>query len=91
MVVVEDVRLGNCKFPIQDIQKLALNPTDVAFAKGTRHERPVDVFQRRIICVLREAVSIASSEEKKLCKYLGSKHEGAEEDAFVCPFLGVNG
>jgi hypothetical protein len=73
MVEVKDVRLGNSKFPIQNIQKLALNPADITPAKGARHEGPVGVFQCGIVCVL------------------GSKHEGAEEDTFMRPFLGVDG
>lgn len=52
MVVTQEIVLRNPELKIEHIEKLAFDPTDIAFPKHTRANRPMDVFERRVIQIL---------------------------------------
>ena len=54
VVVREEVGLSESELVVEDVEELALYPADVALAKDTCAERPVDVLQGRVVAVLRE-------------------------------------
>lgn len=51
-MMTENVVFRNCQFEIKHVQELALNTTDVALAKHTGAECPVDIFESGIVEVL---------------------------------------
>jgi len=48
----EEIGLGNREVPVEDFDELALNPSDIALAKGTGYHSPMNIFQSRVIGVL---------------------------------------
>lgn len=52
-----DIFFGDAQLEIEDIEKLALYPTDVALAKHASAHSPVHVLKRRVIQILQTCVS----------------------------------
>lgn len=52
MVVGQDVILGDREVPVKDLEKLSFDSPHVALAKNTSTQRPVNVPESGIICVL---------------------------------------
>jgi len=47
----EEIGFGNSEIPIEDLDELALNPTNVTLAEGAGDHRPMNVLQGRVIGV----------------------------------------
>jgi len=47
----EEIGFGNSEIPVEDFDKLALDPTDVALAEGAGDHSPMNVLQGRVIGV----------------------------------------
>ena len=52
MVMGQNVILGYREVPVEDLEKLSFDPTHVALAENTSAQRPVNVSESGIICVL---------------------------------------
>lgn len=48
---IDNVRFGNGELPIEHVQELTLDATDVPFAEQTGGDRPMVVFQSRVVGV----------------------------------------
>ena len=48
----EEIGFGNSQIPIENLNELALDPSNITFAKRVRDHRPVDVLQSRVVGVL---------------------------------------
>ena len=46
VMVSHDIILANAKLEVEDIEKLALDPANIAFAEHTGAYSPVNVFER---------------------------------------------
>lgn len=51
-MVGQDVILGDREIPVEDLEKLSFDPSDIAFAKDTGAQRPMNVSESRIVSVL---------------------------------------
>ena len=49
----EEIGLGHGEVPIEDFDELTLDPADVTLAEGAGDHGPMDIFQGRVIGVLR--------------------------------------
>ena len=54
LVVRKEVGLGDVELEVTDVEKLTLDAADVALAKSSHAERPVDVLEGGVIQALRE-------------------------------------
>jgi hypothetical protein len=52
MVMAQEITLCDPELKIKHIEKLAFDPTNIAFPKHTSAKRPMHVFERRVIQVL---------------------------------------
>lgn len=52
IVVGQDIGLVEGELVVEDIEELALDASDIALAKHTRAECPVDILECRIVAVL---------------------------------------
>jgi len=48
----EEIGFGDGELPVDDIDELALDPSNIALAEGTGDHSPMNVFQSRVIGVL---------------------------------------
>lgn len=60
-VEVGNFFLADCQVPVEDIQKLALNPTDITLSEDASGECPVDVSEGEFICELDQGTRISLS------------------------------
>jgi len=52
MVVGQDVILGDREIPVEDLEELSFDPPNIALAKDSCAQRPVNVSESGIIGVL---------------------------------------
>ena len=53
VVVREEVVFLEGELEVEDVEELALDASDVALAKHSCAERPMDVLERRVVAILR--------------------------------------
>ena len=64
MVMGQDVILGDREIPVENLEKLPLDPAHVPFAKDTGAQRPVNVPEGRIVGVLEGADHVRMKQQK---------------------------
>jgi len=94
VVVLHDVVFADAQLEIEDVQKLALDPADIALAEDSRAHGPVHVLKRRVIEILRSwEVSFGESRPFVQMRfmfrmaYLAGDDKRAKEDPLIGPLF----
>lgn len=86
-VVRENVLFRDREVPVEDREELALDATNVTFAKDTGAHGPVDVLQATVVGVLRTESDDVFRRQGDESTYFGRNDQGTEEDPLICPLL----
>lgn len=90
VVVRHDIVFGDAQLEIKDVEKLALDPTNVTLPEHTGAHSPVYVLKRGVIQILQRCQSGGVYKRGNADSHFTRYNDGTEEYTFIGPLLKRN-